>query len=91
MSAQYKVCYSPQFFEKLTSKDQNCIDEVYNHTLVSLINENKIINEDIMLPSISQLDYLESQLDAAMNVSHFNMKNEVKYGKLKSFIEKHSQ
>jgi hypothetical protein len=91
MSAQYKVCYSPQFYEKLTQNDQVCIDEVYKRSIVSLINENNIIKEDIIIPSISQLDYLESQLDAAINVSNLRMKNEAKMTRLRSFIEKHSQ
>lgn len=91
MSAQYKVCYSPQFYENLTQNDQVCIDEVYKQSVAILIKENNIINEHIIIPSNSQLDYLESQLDAAINVSNIRNKNEAKMSRLRSFIEKHTQ
>ena len=91
MSTQYKVCYNLERLGNLSNEEREYIDQIYNQSLMAIIIENEIINEDIYTPSESMLDNIENQLNNLLGYSHVGLKNEANSQKLINFIKKYSQ
>ena len=95
MSIQNKVSYqnnADNLFSNdsfIRNNESFFINEVYNDAIMSIIYENNhLINDNIVLPSETEINTLEAKLDG-FSMSSIN-KNDNKYKKIRSFIEKYS-
>ena len=80
--------YDSFIINDANSNDSLVIENIYNNAIRSIIDENHILNENILIASESELNNIEAQLELILRSSR--TKSDQKSDKFRAFIQKYS-